>query len=44
MKIALRKPARWVLAAVLIVVAATGTRCGDAYRPDMTSHPVGIVR
>lgn len=40
----LRRPAVWVLAVVLVVLSQTGTRCGDAYRPDMTSHPVVIGR
>lgn len=40
----LRKPAAWVLAAVLVLLSQTGTRCGDAYRPDMTSHQVVIDR
>jgi len=41
---ALRRPTTWALAAVLVVLSQTGTRCGDAYRPDMTAHPVVIGR
>lgn len=40
--IALRRPAVWLLAAMLVVLSQTGTRCGDAYRPDMTYHPVSV--
>jgi hypothetical protein len=44
MSAALRKPATWVLAAALVILSQTGTRCGDAYRPDMTARPVVIDR
>jgi hypothetical protein len=45
MTVTLRKPATWVLAAVLIVLSQTGVRCGDKYFPDgRTAHQVGVDR
>lgn len=40
----LHRPTTWALAAVLVVLSQTGTRCGDAYRDDMTARPVVIDR